>query len=126
MPKLEDVKVALIDDGVKSSFENLDDNIVSGSKSFVRPASAKEPASTESQVKRGGNFRSDRRQFSYNNSTKGHGTIMAYYIRRICPRVKLYVAKLDPQQDATGRVSFSIDSVVEVSRTELVYARPMP
>ena len=48
---------------------------------------------------------------------------MAYYLRRICPSVKFYVAKLEPEQhrhETDGereRVSFSIESAAQVSRS---------
>lgn len=53
---------------------------------------------------------------------------MAWYIRRVCPQVRLYVAKLDPQQigqpqQDQSKVSFTIDSAasaIEWARKEEV------
>ncbi|PVH73216.1 subtilisin-like protein, partial [Cadophora sp. DSE1049] len=87
------VKVAIIDDGVKSAYDNLDANIAGG-ESWVSQPISEDPHSP------------------YLTSVKGHGTVMAYFIRRICPEVKLYVLKLDPQMMGS-RVTFSIESATE-------------
>ena len=89
------IKVAIIDDGVKSSYAGLDANIDEG-ESWVQQAKRQDPHSP------------------YNTSAKGHGTVMAYYIRRVCPKVRLYVAKLDPRL-VQGRLIFSIESAAEVN-----------
>jgi len=88
------IKVALIDDGVKSGYDNLDNNI-DGGESWVKQSNLKDP------------------QSSYVTSAEGHGTVMAYFIRRVCPHVRLYVLKLDPNM-AQGRPTFSIESATEV------------
>ncbi|CAK7206066.1 hypothetical protein SEUCBS139899_008849 [Sporothrix eucalyptigena] len=50
----------------------------------------------------------------------GHGTVMAWYIRRMCPRVKLCVAKLDPVipalPTADDKVTFTVESVIKAIR----------
>ena len=89
------VKVALIDDGVQSNYAGLNDNIKSGAI-FFQAAS------------------NQRFSQNYNTSLYDHGTVMAYYICRVCPNVRLHVAKLDGKQRARG-VSFSIQSVIDVS-----------
>lgn len=104
------VKVALLDDGVKSSYAGLDDNIKLGNSWFEIPRSSRRNA-----------FRGKPNQGlaqNYNTSLYSHGTVMAYYIRRVCPRVQFYVAKLNAAKtDATSRskVSFTIKSAAEVS-----------
>ncbi|GKZ51317.1 hypothetical protein AbraIFM66951_005464 [Aspergillus brasiliensis] len=66
-----EIRVALIDDGVRSNIAGLDDSIAAG-KSF---ATTKSSASTRSS--------------NYNTSQFGHGTVMALCIRRMCPKVRL-------------------------------------
>ena len=39
---------------------------------------------------------------------------MATLIRRVCPNVQLYVAKLDEQQTDVGKLSFTVKSAAEV------------
>ncbi|UKZ61339.1 uncharacterized protein TrAtP1_002605 [Trichoderma atroviride] len=99
------IKVALIDDGVKSSYATLDDSIERGDSWVHQP----NPSSRRSKNGYSQN---------YNTSAHGHGTVMAYYICRMCPGVRLYVAKLNPEPkhgDSSGQatVSFSIESIVE-------------
>jgi subtilisin family serine protease len=79
------IKVALIDDGVDGLNAELSKSIEAGQTFSIRE---------------GGNYN------SYFTSSKGHGTIMAMLIRKICPNVRLYVAKLD--EERTGRNSYSI------------------
>jgi Subtilase family len=79
------IKVALIDDGVDGLNAELSRSIDAG-QTF-----------------------SERTKHNYNSyftSSKGHGTIMAMLIRKICPNVRLYVAKLN--EENTGRNTFSI------------------
>lgn len=108
--ELRPVKVALLDDGVKSSYAGLDDNIKLGNSWFEIPRSSRRKA-----------FRGKANQGlaqNYNTSLYSHGTVMAYYIRRVCPQVDFYVAKLNTvKTDATSRskVSFTIESAAEVS-----------
>lgn len=63
---------------------------------------------------------------NYESSHTGHGTVMAYYIRRICPNVQLYVAKLNPETqpgDGTGssnqKLIFSMESAAAVRSCNL-------
>lgn len=70
------IKVALIDDGVDLSFDYLDQSIKGGHTCSVR----------------------DRELGFWNpfyHSANGHGTVMATLIRQMCPKVQLYVAKLN-------------------------------
>ncbi|KUI72493.1 Major intracellular serine protease [Cytospora mali] len=103
------IRVALIDDGVKSSYNKLDNNIYAGKAGWQQP----NPDIKNKKMTRGGPFR------NYNSSHTGHGTVMAYYIKRVCPKVSFYVAKLDvvsPRSHVDGegkKVTFSCDSVAE-------------
>ncbi|KAF2269529.1 subtilisin-like protein [Lojkania enalia] len=70
------IKVALIDDGVDSYFDDLDQSIKEGQSYSLR----------------------DRDLGLWNpyyHSANGHGTVMAMLIRQMCPKVQLYVAKLN-------------------------------
>ncbi|KAJ6262551.1 hypothetical protein Dda_3362 [Drechslerella dactyloides] len=100
------VKVALIDDGVKSSYAGLDDCIERG-KYWAQP-----PKPSQRKLMRGYSQ-------NYNTSQGGHGTVMAYFICRVCPKVRLYVAKLDPElrtdSSKNSPFSFPIESIVEAS-----------
>jgi len=106
------VKVALIDDGVKTSYADLDANVETGWSGWRQ-------SDTHSDARK--RKRSPKEYLgNYNSSQTGHGTVMAYYIRRVCPNVRLYIAKLDPQlrPEIGGhgeRVTFSIESAAKVS-----------
>ncbi|ROW10102.1 hypothetical protein VMCG_02078 [Cytospora schulzeri] len=103
------IRVALIDDGVKTSYSELDNNIHAGKSGWHQP----DPDAKYKKRMHGGTFR------NYNSSHTGHGTVMAYYIKRVCPNVRLYVAKLEvvsPRTHVDGRgkrVTFSCDSAAE-------------
>lgn len=87
------IKVALIDDGVDGL--NADLSCV---------------------IEMGQTF-SERSRHSYNSyfsSTNGHGTIMAMLIRKICPNVRLYVAKLNEQKTGRNKMSITAESAVKV------------
>ena len=83
----EKIKVALIDDGVDTAFQNLSNNIASG----------------VSYCKRANGLYS-----SYYQSSGGHGTVMASLIRRVCPNVRIYVAKLDDKLTAASAAKVNI------------------
>ena len=100
-PKYPQVKVAIIDDGVKSSVGRLNDLIECG-ESWVEQANPRQ------------------RYSPYNTSSRGHGTVMAYYIGRVCPNVRLCVAKLNPLI-VQGQVTFSIESATAVSAAVLLH-----
>ncbi len=99
-PQSDQVKVAIIDDGVKSNVDGLN-KIIERGESWARQ----------------GNARSAKRRYSpYTISSTGHGTVMAYYIRRMCPSVGLWVAKLDPDV-VQGRITFTIESATKVRKS---------
>ncbi|KAL1869586.1 hypothetical protein Daus18300_005440 [Diaporthe australafricana] len=106
-PSTAPIKVALIDDGVKTSYAQLNRNVKSGWQ---------QPRPRQSQT--GKDPRTP--YLNYNSSRTGHGTVMAYYIRRVCPNVQLHVAKLQPvPQQGDGammdnnQITFSLDSASE-------------
>lgn len=71
-----DIKVALIDDGVDLYVESLRGKI-RGGESFDR------------------GYPNENGPSPYYTSSKGHGTVMADMICRVCPMAKLYVYKLE-------------------------------
>ncbi|RSL83236.1 hypothetical protein CEP51_004660 [Fusarium floridanum] len=73
-----DIKVALIDDGADPYVESLRGKI-RGGESFDR------------------GFPHENGPSPYYRSSKGHGTVMADMICRVCPMAKLYVYKLETQ-----------------------------
>jgi hypothetical protein len=79
--KPPEIKVALIDDGVDTAHASLSCIIADG-KSFSQ--------------------KSNGQYNSYYKSSRGHGTIMATLIRKICPGVKLYVARLNEERTNNG------------------------
>lgn len=50
----------------------------------------------------------------FHGSTTGHGTLMAYMIGRVCPKVKIFVCKLDVLRDGP-KASFTAKSAADVS-----------
>lgn len=85
----EKIKVALIDDGVDPAFNDLGSNISEGL----------------SLDKRATGLCS-----GYYQSSGGHGTIMACLIRLVCPKVQLYVVKLDEKLTAASAAKVNIYS----------------
>ncbi|KAK4107020.1 subtilisin-like protein [Canariomyces notabilis] len=94
------VTVALIDDGVQSSYDGLNVNIQNG-ESWAK-------AREFQWGKPGRRFRP-----TYYTSQHGHGTVMAWYIRRVCREVRLLVAKLDSVMAPRTPVTFSIESAAK-------------
>ncbi|XXH01492.1 hypothetical protein Hte_007852 [Hypoxylon texense] len=90
--KGQEVKVALIDDGVKSSLEGLDMSI-DGGESYVE-SDPNEP------------------QSPYLTSVKGHGTVMAYFIRRVCPKAINWAVRKGVDIIS---MSWTIDEIVETA-----------
>ncbi|KAL9636665.1 MAG: hypothetical protein Q9164_002684 [Protoblastenia rupestris] len=90
---LEEVKVALLDDGVDTTIDGLNEIIPYGETFSKRPKDLWNP---------------------YHFSTNGHGTTMAVLIRRICPNIKLYVAKLEEESGYVESIS-DYDSRITVS-----------
>ena len=101
-PKVKEIKVAIIDDGVKSGNIAVDDKIDSG-ESWVQQSKPYDPYSP------------------YTASVTGHGTVIAYYINRVCPKARLYIAKLNPDINKdSARVTFTIESATKVFLIHLV------
>lgn len=110
------IKIALIDDGVKTSYASLNENIHCGKSGW----------GTGTTTPKGSNKKKSPKAYlrNYNMSDTNHGTVMAYYIRRVCPKVKLCVAKLDPQTRPRSKmgggnrdqITFSLESVIKVGR----------
>ena len=99
------IKVALIDDGVNSYYDGLSDSIASG-KSFA-PETIGERLGRAFPLPQ-----------PYIVSQQGHGTVMAWFIRFMCPKVRLCIAKLDPQVlQRDGHPTFTISSAASVSCT---------
>ncbi|KFY46705.1 hypothetical protein V494_00369 [Pseudogymnoascus sp. VKM F-4513 (FW-928)] len=93
--QLEDVKVAIIDDGVDGFDPTVSKSITNG-VSFCRGSS--------DLVK------------SYYVSSGGHGTNMARLILRMCPTAKLYVARLQEYTSATGKRFITAESATDAIR----------
>jgi subtilisin family serine protease len=87
------VKVALIDDGVDGLNGDLGSIIKTG-QTFSE--------------------RSKHEYNSYFKSTRGHGTIMATLIRKMCPSAWLYVAKLNEEKTWRNTMSITGESAVKV------------
>ena len=91
-----EIRVALIDDGVDSLYYSLNENIARGDTWFERKdAQDLHP--------------------SYHQSSGGYGTQMTRLIRRVCPDIRLYVAKIDEIHVTKSPRAFTAKSVVEVS-----------
>jgi subtilisin family serine protease len=71
----KNIKVAVIDDGVNLDHRDVRDNIAGG----------------ETFHNNNGHWQ------GFYQSSNGHGTLMAKLICQICPKVKLYVAKLNEE-----------------------------
>ena len=92
----ENVRVALIDDGVNIMHKAIRDKIDHGK--------CCESGDAEPYI--GGNF---------DWSATSHGTHMAYMIGRICPKVKIFVYKLDVARNAGDeKATFSAKSAADV------------
>lgn len=81
---LEDIKVAVIDDGIDGFENDLSGSIANGT-SFCRSSDSENLIRT------------------YYVSSGGHGTTMARLIRRMCPKVKLYIARLEEYGSSSGK-----------------------
>ncbi|KAI1123723.1 hypothetical protein F5Y10DRAFT_285770 [Nemania abortiva] len=91
----EPIKVALIDDGV--NINELEHTPIGG-RSFC-------PRNEDKS-----------RNFPYYVSSSGHGTVMASQIYRICPRVQLYVLKLEDYPDEHGNRQITARSAAQAIR----------
>jgi hypothetical protein len=91
---LREVRVALIDDGIDKLQGRFGDSIIDGVSFYT---------SLE---------RFDTKPYYFSSS--GHGTLMARLIRRVCPKVHLYVARLDEGQSFDGSRQPTADSAAKV------------
>jgi len=94
--KMDDVKVALIDDGVDvCNHPIFDDKILDGKTFGYTPDGEKAKPWYVSESK--------------------HGTIMADMILRVCPMAKIYPLRLDTtEQKAKGSITIMPESAAEV------------
>ncbi|EKJ73006.1 hypothetical protein FPSE_06794 [Fusarium pseudograminearum CS3096] len=94
----KDVKVALIDDDVNFMHKSLAENM-DGGKSFDREYDD--------------GYRPGPRE-PFHGSATGHGTCMAYMIRRVCPRVKIFGCRLNVLRgNVDGKASFTAKSAAD-------------
>lgn len=89
------IKVAVIDDGIDGSLENLDGKIAGGI-SFC-------PSAVSSKLIK-----------TYYVPSGTHGTAMASLICKICPKTKLYVARLAEYRGAGGKRQITAESAAKV------------
>ncbi|KAK6330871.1 hypothetical protein TWF718_003068 [Orbilia javanica] len=94
----KDIKIAVIDDGVDASLESVKGKIASGNSFCPYPNS------------------NDLISSYFVPSSTSHGTIMADLICRICPRVKLYVARLDEGYALHGKRQITAKSAAAAIR----------
>lgn len=88
------IKVAVIDDGIDAVYNE---------EQF------------SATLKGGESFCTGRKRPPYFFSSTGHGTLMADLVQRVCPKVHLYVARLDELQgELEGRVHPTAESAAKV------------
>lgn len=112
----DDVRVALIDDGVDFMDRSLLSSLLDG-KCFPDGLNEHEVIGAPDPP--------------FHGSTTGHGTFMASMIRRICPAVKIFVCKIDMIQGQ--KANFTAKSAADVSltcycslfNTILIHIRPL-
>lgn len=95
----KDVTVALIDDGVDYMHPVIRKNLLPG-KSFDSGLGSHDALGAPEP---------------YHESTTGHGTFMAYMIRRVCPAVKIFVYKIDALKRENQSTTFNAKSAADVS-----------
>ena len=94
----EDVKVALIDDGVQFGHDSLQDKVKDGWSFDSGYDSVELPGA--------------RRPFY--ESTTGHGTLMANMICRVCPNAKIFACRLNVFSEEGEKSRFSAKSAADV------------
>lgn len=99
----KEIRVAVIDDGVNIDCDDIAENVEEG----------------ETFCDNAGHWP------GYYQSSYGHGHLMACLIRDLCPRVKLYVAKLN-EMWVDGRPRITPESAAKVSSLELSPFFPFP
>ena len=95
----EVVKVAIIDDGVYPDRDGIGDHIAEGETFY------------DNEGHWPGHYQ----------STYGHGHLMACLIKRLCPKARLYIAKLN-ELWRDGRSQITTESAAEVRRNPLYYS----
>ena len=91
------IKVAVLDDGIDMLRPEFRDSIKEGI-SFFAPSNR--------QTCNAG---------PYYFSSRGHGTLMASLIRRVCPKAELYIARLNQGISADGnKVQLTAESAAKV------------
>ncbi|MCJ1392423.1 hypothetical protein MMC18_005290 [Xylographa bjoerkii] len=93
-PKQEFVKIAVIDDGIDASLENIDGKIACG------VTYCPDAASTGLMN-------------AYYVLSGTHGTTMACLICKICPKSRLYVARLEEYESAAGKRQITAKSAAD-------------
>ena len=94
------VTVALIDDGVDSTSPALQGRILPG-RTF--------------------SYMDESRMRSWYTSEKGHGTVMASSIARVCPMAKIYPLRLNTTGSKSWKSSIDSRSAAEVIHNRLLY-----
>lgn len=95
MPAETRIKVAVIDDGIDAMYnEEQFASTLKGGESFSTGSKRPKP---------------------YFFSSTGHGTLMADLVQRVCPKVQLYVARLDELVEPDGSVQPTPESAAKVS-----------
>ena len=92
------IKVAIIDDGVDADRDDIGRNIVDG-ETFYDNKKGHWPG--------------------YYQSNHGHGHLMACLVRQLCPKVCLYIAKLN-ELWSDGKPQITADSAAKVRRILLL------
>jgi hypothetical protein len=99
-PKLDPVKIALIDDGVDTAHSDLR----GVNNRYLRGMSFDDGEAGPGRVS------------PYWNSASGHGTLMARLIRRICPSAIIYVIKVRTTSTVnSNKVQIGIESTIKAS-----------
>jgi hypothetical protein len=93
------VKIAVIDDGINTTLEIFQRRIQTGDSFSELSAFAKYPYLHS----------------SFYVPSGPHGTLMAQLICEVCPKVKLFVAKLEKVKGQDGGRSFTPESAIKVS-----------
>ncbi|KAK6538519.1 hypothetical protein TWF694_010099 [Orbilia ellipsospora] len=99
----QDIKIAIIDDGVDTFLPFFEGKIAAG-RSFCSYSESK-----------------DLTRAYFVPLDTCNGTIMAYLICQICPRVKLYIAKLNEETDIHNERQITAESAAAVSSTRTSY-----
>lgn len=91
----EPIIVALIDDGVDMKEQSLHDKVIGGLSFCSRSENLHNP---------------------YYVTGGGHGTAMAALICRVCPKVKLYILKLEERESSSNMKQITAKSATKVEQ----------